>query len=60
MKSNIPLVSRKIQVEGVDPELFHDFKLALFQLNLTIKECLISYIEAFVESARKDAKRARG
>ncbi|MBA7633435.1 hypothetical protein ES703_41001 [subsurface metagenome] len=53
------LIHRKLSVDGIDPDLFFQFKLCLLQQSMTMREAIIGYIEAFVESARADAKKKR-
>lgn len=54
------LIHRKLSVDGIDPELYLQFKLSLIQQSMTMREAIISYIEAFVKSAMADAKKKKG
>lgn len=51
------LIHRKLSVDGIDPDLFLQFKLCLLQQSMTMREAIIEYIEAFVRSAQADAKK---
>jgi hypothetical protein len=53
------LLHRKLSVDGIDPDLFIQFKLSLIQQSMTMREAVISLIEGFVESAQADAKKQR-
>ena len=53
------LIHRKLSVDGIDPDLYVQFKLSLLQQSMTMREAIISYIEAFVESALADAKKKK-
>jgi hypothetical protein len=53
------LLSRKLHVDNIDPELYLQFKLCLLQKNLTMREVVIDYLEAFVASVKTDAKKAK-
>jgi len=50
---------RKISIDGIDPDLFVQFKLALIQQSMTMREVVVSLIEGFVQSAEEDAKKAK-
>lgn len=54
------LLHRKISIDGIDPDLFIQFKLCLIQQDMTMRSAVISLIEGFVESAQADAKKKRG
>lgn len=54
------LLHRKISIDGIDPDLFVQFKLCLIQQSMTMRSAVISLIEGFVESAQADAKKKRG
>ncbi len=54
------LLHRKISIDGIDPDLFIQFKLCLIQQSMTMRSAVISLIEGFVESAQADAKKKRG
>jgi hypothetical protein len=53
------LLHRKIGIDGIDPDLFIQFKLCLIQQDMTMRSAVISLIEGFVESAQADAKKKR-
>ncbi|MBA7557730.1 hypothetical protein ES705_50500 [subsurface metagenome] len=53
------LLHRKISIDGIDPDLFIQFKLCLIQQSMTMRSAVISLIEGFVESAQADAKKKR-
>jgi len=54
------LLHRKISIDGIDPDLFIQFKLCLIQQDMTMRSAVISLIEGFVESAQADTKKKRG
>lgn len=53
-------VSKKMTIEGIDPDLYHDFKLSLVIQRLTMRKAVLSFIEAFVISTEKETKKGRG
>jgi len=53
------LLSRKLHVDNIDPDLYLKFKLCLLQKSLTMREVIIDYLKAFVESAEAETKKAR-
>lgn len=53
-------VSKKLSVDGISPDLFLAFKLAILQRSMTIKSVIVSFMKDFVESAEAEAKRAKG
>jgi len=57
--SNESFLHRKISIDGIDPDLFLQFKLSLLQQSMTMRSAVISLIEGFVESAQADAKKKR-
>lgn len=47
-------MSRKLCVDGIEPELYLRFKMNLLLRGLSIREVIIDYLEAFVESAEAE------
>jgi len=50
-------MSRKLCVDGIEPELYKKFKMILLVKSLSIREVIIHYLEAFVESAEAEENR---
>ena len=50
---------KRLNVEGVPPELFHQFKLICVERQITIKKVVHSFLEAYVKSALEEFKKKR-
>lgn len=53
------VISKKLNVDNIDPELFFQFKISVLQQSMTIREAILSFMRSFVESAQADVKRKR-
>jgi len=56
--TNENALTKKLCVDGIDPDLYLQFKLILLHKNLGIRKVIISYLEAFVESGVADLKKS--
>ncbi|GAI89632.1 unnamed protein product [marine sediment metagenome] len=59
MNGKTELVSRKLSVENIDPDLFYRFKVCLLRQSLTMRDVIIDYLQAYVESAEAEAEKTR-
>ena len=50
-------VTKRLNVEGIQEDLFHDFKICVVVNRTTIKEVIVAFLEAYVNSSRKDFKK---
>ncbi|GAH92515.1 unnamed protein product [marine sediment metagenome] len=48
--SNEPVISRKIGIDGIDPELFNQFKLCLFHQKMSMREAVLTFIRSFIKA----------
>ena len=53
------LISKKLCVDRIDPDLFFEFKLCLMKKGLTMREVIIAYIEAWTEAVQAELKKAK-
>jgi hypothetical protein len=53
------LLSRKLNVDNIDPDLFRRFKVCLMHKGLTMREVIIDYLEAFAEAVEAEIKKAK-
>ncbi|GAH92533.1 unnamed protein product, partial [marine sediment metagenome] len=45
-----PVISRKIGIDGIDPELFNQFKLCLFHQKMSMREAVLTFIRSFIKA----------
>lgn len=50
---------KRLNVEGVPPDLFHQFKLICVERKVSIKEVCLSFLNAYVEEALEEFKKKR-
>jgi len=50
-------VTKRLNVEGIREDLFQDFKICVVVNRTTIKEVIVSFLEAYVNNSRKDFKK---
>lgn len=50
---------KRLNVEGVHPEIFHQFKLICVERKITMKQVVHEFLNAYVEQALKDFKKKR-
>lgn len=56
-KENIEF--KRLNIEGVHPDLFHQFKLICVERKITMKEVVHAFLEAYVDNALKEFKKKR-
>ena len=50
-------VTKRLNVEGIDPELFQSFKIFIILNQTTIKEAIIAHIEDYVKAGEKSLEK---
>jgi len=55
-----PVISRKIGIDGIDPELFTQFKLCLLQQEMTMREAIITFIRSFIKRVESEIEKGKG
>jgi len=50
---------KRLNVEGVDPELFQTFKLICVERDITIKEVVHDFLRAYVKQALKELRKRK-
>ncbi|MBA7652097.1 hypothetical protein ES703_59926 [subsurface metagenome] len=53
-------ITKKLCVDGIDPDLYLKFKMILLQRNIGIRKVIIHYLEAFVEAGEGELRRGSG
>lgn len=59
MSNEGSLISRKLNVDNIEPELFYRFKVCLLHKSLAMREVIIDYLEGFVEVVEAEIKKAK-
>ena len=59
MNGQTELVSKKLSVDNIEPDLFYRFKVCLLRQSLTMRDVIIDYLQAYVESAEAEAEKVR-
>ena len=55
-----PIISRKLGIDGIDPELFNQFKLCLLQQEMTMREAILTFIRSFVKRVEGEIEKSKG
>lgn len=50
---------KRLNVAGVHPEIFHQFKLICVERKVSIKEVVLSFLNAYVDQALQESKKKR-
>lgn len=59
MSGKTEIVSKKLSVDNIDPDLFYRFKVCLLRQALTMRDVIIDYVQAYVDSAEAEAEKVR-
>ena len=52
-----PILSRKIGIDGIDPELFNQFKVCLFHQEMSMKEAILAFIRSFIKTVEVEIEK---
>ncbi|MBA7679932.1 hypothetical protein ES703_88238 [subsurface metagenome] len=59
MTGKAEIVSKKLSVDNIEAQLYYRFKVCLLRQNLTVRDVIIDYLQAYVESAEAEAEKIR-
>ena len=52
-----PMVGRKIGIDGIDPDVFNQFKLCLFHQKISMREAVLSFIDSFIKTVEAEIEK---
>lgn len=55
--ANEPVISRKIGIDGIDPELFNQFKICLFHQEMSMREAILTFIRSFIKTVEAEIEK---
>jgi len=59
MTGKAEIVSKKLSVDNIEADLYYRFKVCLLRQSLTVRDVIIDYLQAYVESAEAEAEKTR-